>query len=140
MDLIHHNWLRSFSCERYRTMTDYLLARGSRAARRPSPTNEKLNIVKAIMTVGKSPKCQYTSMNDDDCPAILPQLGMGSLIPIPKKLNPASANIVAGIPRVNEIISGDNAFGNRWRHAMLVLVTPIARAASMYSFSRSDNI
>ena len=58
MDLILHNRLRSFSCERYRTMTDYLLARGSRAARKPSPTNEKLNIVKAIIKVGKSPKCQ----------------------------------------------------------------------------------
>src|SRR5205809_448344 len=35
-------------------------SRGSRASRRPSPTNEKDSMVIAISRVGNSPRCQYT--------------------------------------------------------------------------------
>ena len=52
---------------------------------------------------------------------ILPRLGTGSLMPIPRKLNPASAKIAAGIASVIAMISGGTAFGSRWRHGHPVL-------------------
>src|ERR1044072_2736931 len=91
----------------------YLLSRGSSASRRPSPTNAKESIVIAIAKVGNSPRCQYTRIYEEESATILPQLGVGSLIPKPRKLSPASVKITVGIPSVTATISGETALGSR---------------------------
>src|SRR5664279_3241268 len=85
---------------------------GSSASCKPSPTNEKPSIVTATQSVGSRVKCGKTRIELLIAPpTILPQLAVGSVMPIPRKLSPASAKITCGTAKVNETSSGVMAFG-----------------------------
>ena len=70
-------------------------------------------------------------------PTILPQLGMGSLIPNPRKLRPASAKMALGMPRASITISGGRAFGKRWVQHDVPVIGAQARARPGHNLARA---
>ena len=69
-----------------------LLERGSSASRSPSPNSTKPSIVKPIITAGKSARVPIEANGAHTFAHHLAPAGMGGLIPIPRKLNPASCD------------------------------------------------
>ena len=70
-------------------------------------------------------------------PIIWPQLGVGGLMPTPRKLSAASAKIARGMPSVTETMMGASELGSRWPKMMRGERAPTLRDASTNSFSRN---
>src|SRR5678809_31189 len=70
---------------------------------------------------------------------ITPQVAVGGRIPIPRNDRTDSASIAPGIANASETMTGARAFGKRCRIRIRFVGTPVARAASMNSFSFKDS-
>ena len=68
-----------------------------------------------------------------------PHVAVGGRIPIPMNERIDSASIAPGIAKASDTMTGARAFGNRCRIMIRFVGTPVARAASMNSFSLSDS-
>ena len=68
---------------------------------------------------------------------MLPQVGVGSVMPRPRKLSIDSVRIAAGTRSVQRTMTGSMPFGSTWRSRMRPVLAPAARAASTYSRSRT---
>ena len=68
-----------------------------------------------------------------------PRSGVGSTTPMLRNDSAPSAVIVSGTPREKVTRIGAHRFGSNCRNSMCGRRAPAARAASMYSRSRSDS-
>src|SRR4030067_3558884 len=71
---------------------------------------------------------------------MFPQVGVGGMIPSPKKLKLASVMIAAGIHRVANTRMGENTLGRTWKKMIFGLLWPRARAASTKSASLTERV
>ena len=68
-----------------------------------------------------------------------PQVAVGGRIPMPMNDRTDSASIAPGIAKASDTITGASAFGKRCLIMIRFVGTPVARAASMNSFSLRDS-
>ncbi len=83
------------------------LSLGSRASLKPSPTMFTANTSSMIASPGAKAINGYDPRYLLPALTIPPQAANGCSIPIPKKLNPASASIAPPISIVSNISNGD---------------------------------
>jgi len=112
---------------------NYCFNLGSRASLNPSPNKLSDKIVIIIATPGKVVTHQaylkYCLPPDN----IEPHSGAGGCIPNPMKLNPAVDKIAPATPKVPCTITGAKELGIICFNIILVLLAPIALAASINS-------
>ncbi|PYP09224.1 MAG: hypothetical protein DMD59_09660 [Gemmatimonadetes bacterium] len=70
---------------------------------------------------------------------MLPQVGSGGLMPIPRKDSDASSRSTFPTPSAAETMIGAAAFGRTWRKITRPLPAPSARAATTKSRCRSES-
>ena len=95
----------------------------------------KPRVMNAINTLGNKPICQYVRAYDRLVDTILPRLGVGSSMPSPKKLRPASLKIAAGIWNATRTAMIGMTLGNMCIIAIRSSLAPMARAATTNSRS-----
>src|SRR6266498_1285749 len=71
---------------------------------------------------------------------MFPQLGVGGTTPTPRNDSVASKTMALGTSRVAITITGASTFGRMSTNMIRNGLDPIARAASMYSFSLMDRV
>src|SRR6185312_15220040 len=110
-----------------------ILARGSRASRRPSPKTLIASTVIMIAMPAKRLICGAVA--SEDCPSsiIVPQDGFGTFTPAPRKERPTSVRIAFAMMSVKSTSTEEAMFGSSSVNMIRVEPAPCAVAASMNS-------
>ena len=84
-----------------------------------------------IMRPGGTQNQGMSSMIEMFCASLsmLPQLGIGTCTPKPKKLSPASVRMALAMPKLAATVMGATTLGRMWRMIIHFCSTPTAWAA-----------
>src|SRR4029077_16365798 len=123
-------------------------ASASNASRKPSPSWLNVKTVMKIINDGSSVSQTWLrsglavtvglSTLPQTCDSRLPQLGVGSLIPTPRNVMPASSRMFTGISSVVYTRAFESTCGTTCVRMIRRSLAPTISAASMNSLLRSD--
>ena len=91
---------------------------GSSASRIASPTRLNAITVRTSAALGKTVSQGASRSTSRPLSIMLPQVGVGSVMPSPRKLSIDSVRIAAGTRSVQRTMTGSTPFGRTWRRRM----------------------